>query len=369
MLCLGETALSNQGGHVRIVSGVFQYGVKSLVYKYDMIKINDPKNILPELFNLYPNQFCNDPTADIVVTEPISLECSKDKLANKKLIVVDSEITPRDYKFRSNAIYCLASKDPLNLNFQCLHFQLWFLTTARANQNYQPKSGSTYLADVLLGGWSPSRYFIFEKIKSTGLMDQCLINLQSRTNNFGNPEQFVDPYYRSKQLDFLDIPGFDCCFDEQTFFTMIPVDNSNCHIFWSHIIPENIYSQSLVSIVAETENQDDVFFFTEKTAKALLGSRPFWIYSCQEALKYLKSLGFKTFSPFINEEYDDIKNRTQRLDSMMNSFIEFANRPVTQRQEILNHLSEICLHNRNFLLNKYNWIQPLVDKIITLEQV
>jgi hypothetical protein len=27
MLCLGETALSNQGGHVRIVSGVFQYGL------------------------------------------------------------------------------------------------------------------------------------------------------------------------------------------------------------------------------------------------------------------------------------------------------------------------------------------------------
>jgi hypothetical protein len=27
VLCLGKTALSNQGGHVRIVSGVFQYGL------------------------------------------------------------------------------------------------------------------------------------------------------------------------------------------------------------------------------------------------------------------------------------------------------------------------------------------------------
>ena len=31
MLCLGKTALSNQGGHVRIVSGVFQYG--PIVYR------------------------------------------------------------------------------------------------------------------------------------------------------------------------------------------------------------------------------------------------------------------------------------------------------------------------------------------------
>jgi hypothetical protein len=329
-----------------------------------MIKINDLNNFLPELFDLYPTQFYNDQTADIVITEPIALGCSGNTLDNKKLIVIDSEITPQDYLFRSNSLYCLASHNPDRTDPRCLHFQLWFLTTARANQNYQPKSGSKYLADVLLGGWSPSRYFIFNKIKSTGLIDQCLINLQSRPNNFGNPEQYTNPYYRSEQLDFLDVNGFDCCFDNQTFFTMKPVDNSNCHIFWSHIVPENIYSQSLVSIIAETENLFDVFFFTEKTTKALLGARPFWIYSRQGALKYLTSLGFKTFSPFINEEYDDIKNNSQRLDSMMNSFIEFANRPLTQKQEILNHLSEICLYNRNFLLNKNNWIDPLVNRIV-----
>jgi hypothetical protein len=329
-----------------------------------MIKINDSNNFLPELFNLYPNQFCNDQSADIVVTEPITLGCGGNNLDDKKLIVIDSEITPRDYEFRSNALYCLASQDPVRSNSQCLHFQLWFLTTIRANQNYQPKSGSKYLADVLLGGWSPGRYFIFDKLRSNGLIDQCLINLQPRPNNFGNPEQHTNPYYRSKQLDFLEVNGFDCCFDEQTFFTMKPINHLNCHIFWSHVVPENIYSQSLVSIVAETENQFDVFFFTEKTTKALLGARPFWIYSSCESLKYLKNLGFKTFSPFINEDYDSIKDRGQRLVAMMDSFIEFANKSLIQKQEILNHLSDICLHNRNVLLNKHNWINPLVNKIL-----
>jgi hypothetical protein len=329
-----------------------------------MIKINDSNNFLPELFELYPEQLINDPNANIVITEPIAFECRTD-LKYKKVIVINSEITPSDYIFQPDVLYCLASSTT-DFHTQSLHFQYWFLTTVRANLGYQPRSGEKYLADVLLGGWSPIRYLIVNRLKSSQLIDQCLVNLQSRPNNFGNPDQYDDPYYKSKQLDYLDIKGFESCYNNQTLFTMTPVDNQNCHIFWSHIIPENIYSQTSVSIVSETESLSSVFFFTEKTAKALLSARPFWLYSCQGSMEYLKKLGFKTFSPFIDETYDNIKNNNQRVNAMMNSFIEFANKNFSQRQEIIRQLHDVCLYNRNLLLNKHKWIDPLANKIFSV---
>jgi len=77
-----------------------------------------------------------------------------------------------------------------------------------------------------------------------------------------------------------------------------------------------LFSESYYSVVTETLFYNDAYldnlnfgnipaiFFTEKIYKPICMNHPFLLVSMPNSLKYLRSLGFKTFSPFINESYD-----------------------------------------------------------------
>lgn len=54
-------------------------------------------------------------------------------------------------------------------------------------------------------------------------------------------------------------------------------------------------------------------FFSEKSFKPIAMKHPFIIAGKAHMLKYLKKLGYQTFSPWIDESYDDIENHEQRL--------------------------------------------------------
>ena len=66
------------------------------------------------------------------------------------------------------------------------------------------------------------------------------------------------------------------------------------------------YSRSKIELVTETET--DFFFITEKTIKPIRAGIPFVMVGCQNYLKKLRQLGFKTFHPHIDESYDSEPN-------------------------------------------------------------
>lgn len=59
--------------------------------------------------------------------------------------------------------------------------------------------------------------------------------------------------------------------------------------------------------------KDNTIFFSEKIYKPIVMRHPFILMSAAHSLKYLKKIGYKTFSPYINEMYDDIEDHETRM--------------------------------------------------------
>lgn len=88
-----------------------------------------------------------------------------------------------------------------------------------------------------------------------------------------------------------------------------------------------LFEESYYSVVTETLffNTADILsygiipaiFFTEKTYKPIAMKHPFILVSMPNSLTWLKSMGFKTFSPFINESYDDEQDGDLRMQMIV----------------------------------------------------
>jgi hypothetical protein len=76
------------------------------------------------------------------------------------------------------------------------------------------------------------------------------------------------------------------------------------------------YQSSLISIVTETNfegSEESDIFNTEKIFKPMIHRHPFILVGPYKTLEKLRELGYKTFSEFWDESYDDIEDPAERL--------------------------------------------------------
>lgn len=60
----------------------------------------------------------------------------------------------------------------------------------------------------------------------------------------------------------------------------------------------------------------DNLYITEKTIRPIIRLQPFIHVGCPRLLEYLRSIGFKTFAPLIDESYDAIDDKTERMEAI-----------------------------------------------------
>jgi len=109
--------------------------------------------------------------------------------------------------------------------------------------------------------------------------------------------------------------------------TPLVLDNPNFSTFpmeneW--IDTKNLYSQSFISIVSETNFENNQIHLTEKTFKPILFQQPFIILGPPNTLNFLKKLGFLTFSKFWNEDYDTVVDPVERMKKVVDLVIELS---------------------------------------------
>jgi hypothetical protein len=80
---------------------------------------------------------------------------------------------------------------------------------------------------------------------------------------------------------------------------------------------------------------------------------PFMIYGNQGSLKYLKSLGFKTFSNWIDESYDDEPDRDVRSTMIVNELEKLSFKTKEELIKIREEMKETCLFNYKFYKKYY----------------
>jgi hypothetical protein len=107
------------------------------------------------------------------------------------------------------------------------------------------------------------------------------------------------------------------------------------------------YQQSYLHIVAETYfyNRPELIFFSEKIYKPVVFLQPFILVGQTGSLAALKELGFKTFSDFIDESYDNIEDDTRRLYAAIASAKNFINKDRTEIHKLMKEMLPVLLHN------------------------
>lgn len=117
-------------------------------------------------------------------------------------------------------------------------------------------------------------------------------------------------------------------------------------------INECLYTNSYISIVSETLFfSDDNIFFSEKLNKTIECFHPFILVGTAGSLEKLRELGFQTFSPWINEEYDQIKNHWDRLYFIKKEILRLSKMDFCEVHALYMSLLNILNHNYENLKN------------------
>ena len=123
----------------------------------------------------------------------------------------------------------------------------------------------------------------------------------------------------------------------------------------------SMFYDSYLHVVTET--WVDNIFFSEKTFKPIRYFQPFVLVNGVGSLKKLKELGYKTFSDYIDESYDDIEDNELRVSRAIESAIKFILRD--DLNNVLKEMWPILEHNYNHLIERSKKIRPMLYQDIS----
>jgi hypothetical protein len=201
--------------------------------------------------------------------------------------------------------------------------------------------------------------FIFSK---NNLLDKgyisYLVNNNDSDNQYSLKEVERDIRHIYEEYEPEGLPDEDTI---KEFYKKLPIEcdtksDTLIQTRESNIAIQGVLLHSYFNVVTEAEygfgdNFLQSVFLTEKIWKPILAYQPFIIVTNSYYLKALKELGFKTFSPFIDETYDEVHGYEKlklievEINRLCNMSIEEIDKWYWEMEDILvyncNHLIEI----------------------------
>ena len=115
------------------------------------------------------------------------------------------------------------------------------------------------------------------------------------------------------------------------------------------------FAQTRCSIVLETV-YDQRIHLTEKTLRPIACGHPFMILNGPGALETIRSYGFKTFQPYINESYDSEQDPGKRMNMVLAEMRRINNSSKKYQKFIWDGCAEIAAYNKKLFFNdKFLW--------------
>jgi hypothetical protein len=186
---------------------------------------------------------------------------------------------------------------------------------------------------TLLGRFNPTRFRLAYELDKMFPSNNFTV--------FQPPTEQVRQHYRhltelyADELTWLDTKQFDQAMVSSHYSGTIDWTTS-CEQYG------NVCNNYQIEIISETDATSD-FWFTEKTARCLATGKPFVLLAGRQSLHRLKAMGFKTFHPIINENYDGAATPTWRIHSLLFSLKELYTNP--NRDNMIKQLYEIAAQN------------------------
>lgn len=152
----------------------------------------------------------------------------------------------------------------------------------------------------------------------------------------------------NKEIDKLNLP----------LTTNIEVGNNKNYLNQDDFV---YFDNSYFSLVTETYfytvQNDKIFdqseiFFSEKIFKPIAMKHPFILVSRPHSLQWLKKIGYKTFSPYINEEYDSIENDAERMTAIIKEVNRLCSQSPNQWLEWQKCIKDVVEYNARVFFSK-----------------
>jgi hypothetical protein len=294
---------------------------------------------LPVLCN-EPTEFSFDPVAQHIDYSQFDL-----------VILTDIEFRPikiiKDWITRNNIKKYVLAVGGIGINDQLDEYTVyrphWMYNLLRLNQ-YSDSSASSkpFLFEALLGARRPHRDYVMLSLQQSGLLSKSIVTYRNIFN-----ANIVDNFSQEFALEFPDIQLAYPYVSEHLNNNWEVQPNLDLTI--SSKIPIEIYKNTWYSIVCETLGVGhDMFFLSEKTAKALFSKRMFISFSAGYFLKNLRLLGFETFSSVIDESYDSVLIDHERFSQAF------------QQVKYLSTQDPILIHQKIAPILEHNHHQTLI---------
>jgi len=230
----------------------------------------------------------------------------------------------------------------------------WFKTTTHVYKELPNKLAEiTYGVnkprsfDALLGVLKPHRDYVYSAVNSHGLTDKFVMTYGGAWND---NKFYADQYFAWEP---------DCVPVSKIIGTADWVDYCGVRTGLSRVIPIAVFNATAHSIVAETDHDNTLSFFSEKTAKPMIARRMFVAFSGYKFLHNLRNQGFRTFGDVIDESYDLIEDDNERYRA---AFEQVRRLCDMDQFEVYRAIQDALEHNHQHIMQT-DWTRFAANQI------
>jgi|LauGreDrversion4_2_1035121.scaffolds.fasta_scaffold261570_1 hypothetical protein len=128
------------------------------------------------------------------------------------------------------------------------------------------------------------------------------------------------------------------------------------------IVTETIYFDNNHPALWHKANVEDSIFFTEKTYRCFALKHPFILLGRPGSLVELRKSGYKTFYPFISEDYDKIVDNVERFEFIVNEIKRLCSFTKEEWDVWSTGIKEIVDYNHNHFFNRKTYDAQNISK-------
>lgn len=139
-----------------------------------------------------------------------------------------------------------------------------------------------------------------------------------------------------------------------SFFDELPITFDNTDLNINHVdeLILKDFSNSYFSVVSETSVKMDDLFPSEKIWKVITGLHPFMVVAAPGFLNMLQRLGYKTFTRWIDESYDNEKDLDIRIDMITNEVKKLTLKTKEELTDMLVNMLPTLEYNLNHFIQR-----------------
>ena len=202
--------------------------------------------------------------------------------------------------------------------------------------------------------WGNTREYrlkFMELLVKHGLHEQSKTSI-SRQSEGDQGYHYQDHKFKNINFEFKDSTVLDLLEDNQC--------GSNESAQYNH----DDFNSTAISVVLETMFDDSRIHLTEKTLRPIACGHPFVLAAGPHSLDYLRSYGFKTFDPWIDESYDQETNSLLRLEKIINSMNKVNSLDATEFDQCLLEIRRIADFNKKHFFSD-TFQQQVIEELKT----